>query len=44
MSRGSLPVAAAPPKQVNAPKLSAGADKQCMIRNDGEPAFPEDHA
>jgi hypothetical protein len=27
MSRGSLPVAATPPKQVNAPRLSAGADK-----------------
>jgi len=35
MSRGSLPVATTPPKQVDEPKLSAGADKQCMIRNDG---------
>jgi len=31
MSRGSLPVAAAPPKQVDEARLSAGADGQCMI-------------
>jgi len=28
MSRGSLPVAAAPPKQVDEPRLGEGADKQ----------------
>src|SRR5918999_1220939 len=35
MSRGSLPVAMVPPKQVDEPRMSAGADRQCMIRNDG---------
>ena len=35
MSRGSLPVAPTPPKQVDEARLSAGADKRRMIRNDG---------
>jgi hypothetical protein len=44
MSRGSLPVATVPPKQVDEPGLSAGADKQRMIRNDGVTAISEDRA